>query len=136
MILAVTACNKASGISVNLHNSFFLVVVVYSLLIGLWGMGLFIRGSNPSGSFLGALVLAEGVGIVQGLFGLFVVVAGYRPHDALHWLYGIVVVATLPVAYAFSDGGRERRDSLYFALGAFFIVVIALVRAAPTGCPS
>lgn len=118
-----------------LHQGFFRVVLIYAIAMSLWGLFLWVRGSNPTGSYLGALVIAEVVAVVQGLIGLVLLVQGHRPHDNLHFLYGIVAVVALPAAYSFSDRGTTRRDSLVFALGTLFLVGIAL-RAATTAAGS
>lgn len=120
------------GPAVSLHQGFASVVLIYSLLVALWGFFLFLRGSNPSGGYLGALILAEGVALVQSTVGLILLLLGNRPADALHYLYGVVSVITLPAAYAYSSRGHERQDSLIFALAALFLFGIA-VRATTTG---
>ncbi len=134
MIVGV-AC--ATGTANTLHQGFFTVVVIYSIVVALWGFVLYLRGSNPSGSFLGALAIVEGVIVLQALIGLALIVTNHRPEDALHWLYGFVAIVALPVAYLspWTDGGRDRRDSLVFALALLLIVGIAL-RASATGCTS
>lgn len=119
-------------LSLTLHQGFSRVVLVYSLLMALWGLFLYARGSNPSGGYLGALVLAEGVAILQGLIGLVLVLQGHRPADALHYLYGVVAVLVLPGAYLYSSRGTERRDSLIFGLAGLFLVGVA-IRGIATG---
>jgi hypothetical protein len=57
---------------------------------------------------------------------------GNRPHDALHFLYGIVAVLTLPAAYFLSAGGTERHDSLVFGLATLFMIGVA-IRGITTG---
>lgn len=130
MIIAAATTDKSATLS--LHQGFFTVVLIYSALMALWGLFLYFRGSNPSGSYLGSLVLAEAVAILQGLIGLVLLLQGHRPGDGLHVLYGIVAVVTLPAAYFFSAHGTERRDSLIFGLSCVFLVGIA-IRAATTG---
>lgn len=117
---------------VALHQGFASVVLLYSLFMGLWGLFLWLRRSNPSGGYLGALVIAQGVATLQVLIGLVLLAAGHRPHDALHYLYGVLAVLTLPTAYFYGSGGSERRDSIIFSLAGFFLVGIAL-RAMTTG---
>ncbi|GAC1445688.1 MAG: hypothetical protein NVSMB52_07760 [Chloroflexota bacterium] len=130
MILAAQATDK--GFTATLHRGFFTVVLLYALAMSLWGLFLFFRGRNPSGSYLGSLLIAEGVTAFQGLVGLILVLQGHRPHDGLHFLYGIVAVITLPAAYFLSAQGRERRDSLIFGLATLFLFGIA-IRGATTG---
>lgn len=128
----LAAAETQKGIVQTLHTGFATVVLLYSLALGLWGLLLWLRGSNPSGGYLGALIIAEGVIILQGLIGLVLLVTGHRPHDALHYLYGVVAAITLPAAYFYGDGGRERRDSLIFGLAGLFLMGIA-IRGIGTG---
>ena len=117
---------------VDFHSNFSRVVVIYSAIIALWGLFLFARGANPSPGYLGSLVIAEGVAVVQGILGLVTRTQTSGPHDALHYLYGIVLVITLPSAYFYSSGGKERRDSLIFALAGLFMLGIG-IRGITTG---
>lgn len=119
-------------LSLTLHQGFARVVLIYSLILALWGLLLYVRRSGPSGGYLGALILAEGIAALQGIIGLVLVVQGHRPADPLHYLYGVVAVLTLPAAYLFSSGGTDRRDSLVFGLAALFLVGIA-IRGIATG---
>jgi len=126
----------AATLIVDFHMNWSRVVLIYSGILALWGLFLWVRKSNPSPGYLGALAIAEGVFLVQGISGLIAVItangAHDRPHDPLHYLYGVVLVLTLPAAYFFGDGGRERRDSLIFGLAALFIIGIA-IRGITTG---
>jgi hypothetical protein len=121
-----TAATTHSGATVTLHRGFATVVLLYSVFMGLWGLFLWVRGSNPSGSYLGALILAEGVAVLQSLIGLVLLLMGHRPHDNLHYLYGVLAVITLPAAYAYGNRASERRDSLIFGLAGLFLAGIAI----------
>lgn len=128
MILATVA----HDIWLTVHRDFAQVVIVYSGLLGLWGLLLWLMGRNPSAGLLGALVLDEGVVIVQAIFGLILLGQGHRPHDLLHLLYGLVSLLTIPFAYSMSAHGTQRRDSLIFGLAGLFLAGIA-IRAVTTG---
>jgi|SRR5947209_14188620 len=132
MTLAATKTHQATGFIVSLHQGFFTVVVVYAIIITLWGALLCLRGNGPSGGYLGALVIMEGVALFQGLVGLIVLVTGHRPHDSLHYLYGVAVALTLPAAYSFGRGGSDRRASGVYALGGLLLIGLA-IRASTTG---
>lgn len=121
-----------TGLAGILHQGFASVVLIYSGMMAVWGLFLWLRGRNPSGGYLGALILAEGVIVLQGLIGLVLLLLGHRPQDALHYLYGVVALMTLPTAYLYGDRGTERRDSLIFGLAGVFLVGIA-IRAMTTG---
>ena len=119
---------------ITFHQDLFRSLVLYFAVLALWGLFLFIRGQAPSGSYLAALIIGVGLAAVQGLSGILLVSTGHHPKDALHWLYGFVVVLTLPVIYgAWAQKANDRRASLYYALGCILIVVIAVVRSQGTG---
>jgi len=122
----------ADSFTVVLHRGFYSVVVLYFAILALWGLILFFRRRNPSGGYLGALVLAEGVVVLEALIGIVLLLQGHRPNDMLHYVYGLVAVIALPAAYFLSANGTERRDSLYFAIATAFTAAIAL-RAGFTG---
>ena len=123
---------KHDSLQLVLHQGFARAFLIYSALMGLWGLFLWITGRPPSGGYLGALVLDEVLALVQGVVGLIVRAGGQAPHDALHYLYGIVAVVSLPAAYFLSDEGTTRRDSLYFGLAGLFLVGVA-IRGTVTG---
>lgn len=123
---------RQDSLPVVLHQGFARAFLTYSAIMAAWGLFLYLRGRNPSGAFLGALILDEGLAIVQGLVGLLVRTQGHAPHDALHYLYGFLAVVSLPTAYFMSDEGTSRRDSLYFGLAGLFLVGVA-IRGAATG---
>lgn len=130
MFLAATTKNQ--GALAGLHQGFFTVVLIYAGLIALWGLYLYVRGSNPSGGYVGALFIMEGVAALQGIIGLAVLISGHQPHDPLHYVYGVLAVVALPAAYFLSSNATERRDSLIFGLAGLFLIGIA-IRAATTG---
>lgn len=117
---------------VSFHQSWSQVVLIYTFLVALWGLALFFRRSEPSGSYLGALVIAEGVLAVQAILGILLVVQGYRPGNTLHFLYGVVAFLTLPAAYLYTRGATVRGSSLILALASFFLLGLS-IRAITTG---
>ena len=123
---------KHDSLPLVLHQGFARAFLIYSALMGLWGLFLWIAGRPPSGGYMGALVLDEVLALVQGVVGLIVRTGAQAPHDALHYLYGIVAVVSLPAAYFLSDEGTTRRDSLYFGIAGLFLVGVA-IRGTVTG---
>ncbi|HEX6509380.1 MAG TPA: hypothetical protein VF221_17260 [Chloroflexota bacterium] len=128
----VVLATSTGGFTLTLHQGFARAFLIYSVLLGLWGLLLFVLGRNPSGGYLGALVIDEGLAVVQGIVGLVLRVQGHSPHDPLHYLYGVVAVISLPAAYYLSDGATTRRDSLYFGIACLFLVGVA-IRGIVTG---
>jgi hypothetical protein len=123
-----------SDVVLLLHKNLAVSVLAYTLIVGLWGLLLYLRGSAPTGSYLAALILNEALVALQGLVGVALLGQGHRPHDALHYLYGIVLLLTLPAVYfsPYVARGTERRDTLFLGLAGIFMVGLA-IRAFATG---
>lgn len=116
----------SGGLTLMLHQGFARAFLMYSLILAVWGAFLWLRRSNPSGGYLGALAIMEGLAVLQSLAGLLLRVQGHSPHDSLHYLYGVVAVVSIPTAYFMSDHGTTRRDSGLFAIAALFLAGVAI----------
>ena len=121
-----------AGIHLGIANA----MVLYFAIVGLWGVVEGIRNVPLSSSYRGALVLAEGVGVLQGLVGLVLLVLGLSgqsgmPRDYLHFLYGLSVVVTLPLVRQYISGRRVRQP-LAYGLACLFMMGLA-IRGITTG---
>lgn len=109
-------------------------VVILSLIMAGWGLWLFVRGENVPGSYLGAVAIAEGIYLLQAVYGLFLFLTGIgeltRPE--VHILYGIVMVLPLPGVYIYTQGDTTRRTVLLYALAFVFLIGISF-RSIVTG---
>ena len=72
--------------------------------------------------FRGLLVVTAGLGVLQAIFGLLLLTQGRRPAEGLHFVYGIIVLAAIPVAYVYSDQKQVRRDILILTIAAVAVV--------------
>ncbi len=74
--------------------------------------------------------------MIQAALGGLLVALGGRPADSLHYVYGILVLVAIPVAYTYASGKIEhsRRDLLFLVIAAV-VVAAAAVRAYATGQP-
>lgn len=122
----------AATVLVSLHRTWSQVVLTYTFLVALWGLLLFFRRSEPSGSYLAALIIAEGVVAVQAVIGIILFAEGHRPASTLHFLYGLATFLTLPTAYLYSRGATVRGSSLILSLASFFLFGLG-IRAITTG---
>lgn len=87
---------------------------------------MFFRRQGPSGGYRSTVWLTEGLFVLQGLVGLLLVVGGNRPHDTLHWLYGVLLVLALPIAMGYNAGRAERQQSLIFGIVALFMAGLTI----------
>ncbi|MBF6613701.1 MAG: hypothetical protein IVW55_11295 [Chloroflexi bacterium] len=106
---------------VEIHNTIANMISLYALLVGLWGLFNFIRRQPPDASYNGALAIAVGLFVLEGIVGMALVLAGMAPARWVHFLYGITIVLTIPAIFAFTRGSNSTRESLLYGIGMLFI---------------
>ena len=117
---------------VQLHATLANTVILYMVACGVWGAFSAFRG-GMNGSLAGALVIGEGLILVQALLGIIGYLGGNRPSQGgLHILYGICVAISLPGVYAYTRGRSPVTQALWFGGGALFIAGLA-ARGITTG---
>ncbi|HEV2216061.1 MAG TPA: hypothetical protein VGV88_00675 [Candidatus Dormibacteraeota bacterium] len=107
-------------------------LVVYAVVLGVWGGYLYFRRAALTGGFRASFLIMAGLTAVQGLAGLGMFIAGQRPTELLHVVYGAFAVLFLPGAYLYAQNGTKRREAVILA-GASWIVAIAYLRGFATG---
>ncbi len=115
-----------------LHNGLFRAGLLIALIIGIWGLVMYFRKLPPSGGYRSTLVLTEVLFILQGLVGIGMFLGGRRPHDPLHWLYGVLLVLLLPIAATYASGRGPRREALVYGIAGLFMTGLT-IRALTTG---
>ncbi|MBX6772632.1 MAG: hypothetical protein IRY83_12955 [Chloroflexi bacterium] len=118
---------------ITLHAFLSRVIMLYTLIGAGWGLLLAVRRRPASDSYRTTLLIAEGLFAVEALVGIILLASGRRPADLLHFLYGLLGVAVLPIVMG-SVGTGKRRDSLWLGLATLFLFGVA-VRALMTGAP-
>jgi hypothetical protein len=114
-----------------LHQRIAVSLVLYYAAVGLWGVFLGIRKSPLTPNYRGALVIGVGLGAVQALLGIGLVLSGDRPLDNLHFLYGASVILTLPLVMSYIVDKKISKP-LAFGLASLFMAGLA-IRAITTG---
>lgn len=113
----------------SLHRGLFFAGLVLAIVIGGWGLVMFFRRLAPTGGFNSALLVTEALFIIQGLVGVTLFLGGRRPHDALHWLYGVLLVIVIPIAMTYGASPAERdqrRQSLVYGIAGLFMAGLAI----------
>jgi heme A synthase len=121
-----------TGTLASLHGYGARVLLVYAVVLGLWGGFNYFRNKELSGGFRASYLIMAGLTAVQGLLGLATFAMGARPIELLHVVYGIFAVVFLPGTYLYAQGGARRREAVILA-GAAWIVSIAYLRGIATG---
>ncbi|HET9014963.1 MAG TPA: hypothetical protein VFN57_05165 [Thermomicrobiaceae bacterium] len=117
-----------------LHQSVAAAIALYMLILGIWGLVAAAR-SGVTPSYRGSLAVAEVLTLVEAAIGGLLLVAGDRPGDPLHFLYGALVPLGIPATYIFAHTRSPRRAALLYGIATLFIVGLT-IRAIMTGRPS
>jgi hypothetical protein len=107
-----------------LHGRLATAIGLYFAAIGVWGLALGARGSGPSPSFRGAIVVAEIAVVVQGLLGALTALG--TPPQWIHALYGFALLAAMPLAATVVRDYTPRRMSFSLGLAALFAAGLAV----------
>jgi FtsH-binding integral membrane protein len=116
----------------SLHGVGARALLVYAVVLGIWGAYGYFRHQELGGGFRASYLIMAGFAAVQGLLGLTAFALGSRPTVLLHFVYGIFAVIFLPGAYLYAQGGSRRREAVILA-GAAWVVSIAYLRGIATG---
>lgn len=119
-----------------IHNGLSNASWMFFLIVGLWGLLRAVRGQGIDGSYVGALVVGQGIYFVQSLIGFLLLfglgtVGLLRP--SIHILYGVFSLVFIPFVYiAVLKGDDSNRGQWVMAFCALFMFGISL-RAIGTG---
>jgi len=101
---------------VQIHGSVATAVILFNLVIGVWGFIRFFRKQGMDGNYWGAVWLSPVLGLAQAILGLIMVLMGLGAGVRLvHYLYGSLVVISAPAAFAFTRGRDDRAAVLIYA---------------------
>jgi heme A synthase len=123
-----------------LHYFNLFLVLAASLVAGIWGLVLFFMKKTTTiyRPWRITLIFTAIVALLQGVFGILLVLLGQRPGTGtdlyyLHYVYGGIVALAIPVALTYATSGKNvRRDVLVFSLAAL-VLFAAGFRAWMTG---
>ncbi|MEW5989458.1 MAG: hypothetical protein AB1791_22760 [Chloroflexota bacterium] len=99
---------------------------LFFLALGLWGLWRAYRHGGVDGSYLGAMIIGEGLFVVQAILGAILWFGGGRPDRGVHILYGIFAIVCLPGAFAYLRGDDSNRAQWIFALLCLFLFGVSL----------
>ena len=116
-----------------IHDRLANTVLLYVVILCLWGFWRAIRKEAVNGSYWGSLIIAEILIIAQGALGAFLWSSALRPErGGMHILYGIVGLLGIPAVYVFTKGRDGQREMILYAAIMLFNTGIFL-RAIATG---
>lgn len=103
----------------DLHGRLGTALALYFVALGLWGIALGALGSGPSPAYRGAIVIVEIAIVAQGAPGVLLWLRGLGM-QWIHALYGLALLATMPLAASVVREGSPRRTSLALGVAALF----------------
>ena len=104
------------------------LALALTLAVGLLTL---VRDRSPQPWLDRIILLDLAVGALAALTGLALVLAGDRPRDTLHLLYGVVVLAVVPGTRYMARAGRWSRRAGWIAIGAL-VGLLLVARLAMT----
>lgn len=116
----------------DLHGLAAQLALVLAVIGAVWVTVLALARREAGSVVLGLLVWVAGIVALAGLLGIVVALTAGPPGDALHVLYGLLAVATLPGAALVARGRAPRQQVIVLAI-ALVIQVILVVRLFQTG---
>ena len=116
-----------------LHSRLANTVLLYTLIMAVWGFWRFFRKQGVDSSYWGAVVIAEVLILVQGALGVVMRFSGIIPARGwMHIIYGVVGAIGIPAVYFYTKGQDENKEMFVYA--AIFLFLIGIVaRAVATG---
>ncbi len=115
-----------------LHDRLADTAAFYALALAVWAGFLAVRGRGVDGNYLGAVVIGEGLLLVEGVLGAWLLFAlGQSPARGLHFLYGTLALFIWPFLFTYTRSTSGSRESVLFAAGSLFLWGL-LLRAATT----
>ena len=122
-----------------LHKYNFYLIVAAAAISGIWGLVLYFTRRPPIKPWRIILIITVALGVLQGLFGLIMVLSGKTPGGGknlyyLHYVYGGIVALGIPLTWlSFTTNGKnQRKDLLIYSIAAL-VLAAAAVRAWMTG---
>jgi hypothetical protein len=115
-----------------LHDRLATTVMLFFLLVGLWGLLEFGRGGSLGGNIAGALIIGQVLVVVQGAFGMVLFLFSDRPEDTIHILYGFTAALVLPFVWSYVRDRAPRQGLLLYSLVSLFVFGLA-IRGMTTG---
>jgi heme A synthase len=110
-----------------IHSALANACLIFSLIIAGYGFLLYFRQRGIDSNYWGTLAAGELLFLAQGVLGVLLYASGLRAARTLvHALYGIVLVITLPGAYALTRSRDSRREALIYAILGLFLAGVTL----------
>jgi CDP-diglyceride synthetase len=112
---------------VEIHARLGNAAFFYAAILALWALWRIIRKQGVDSNFWGALVIAEGLILLQGILGVYLYFfSGLKLARQIHVLYGALSALVIPAAFGFTRGHQERRDMTIYTATMLCMALLAM----------
>ena len=114
---------------VMIHAGLARASLMFSLLVGLISLGYYFLKRSIDGNLWGILVVGELLYLGQAAVGgILLATTSPLPENWrwVHLLYGVVLVISLPGAFAYSRGKDDRQAALAYGIVALFLAGVSI----------
>jgi hypothetical protein len=108
----------------SVHGFLADAVILYTLILGIWGVSSSALGQGISEPYWIALALGEMLLMTQGLLGAFLWSQGQQPAQGAHVLYGAAPALVIPAVYIITRGREDRKQALAYGIMALLITLL------------
>lgn len=115
-----------------LHGLIANSITVFTLLVTLLAAWKVIRKQPLGPDFWGAVIIGEGLILIQAVIGIILTIMRLPPGSNMHFLYGPLVALTWPVLYSYTHSQDERRQAIWWLIGSAFLFALS-IRTIGTG---
>lgn len=119
------------GILSFLHQRFAFAMILFAVVLGLWGTIGFVTRRQVTPGFRSSYLLMIALTGVQGAIGL-ILITMTQPKQLLHVVYGAFAFIFLPGVYFWATRGTRAREAAFLAT-ACWITAVAFGRGIITG---
>jgi hypothetical protein len=101
------------------HQALAFPLLLDQIALGIWALVLGFRRLRVGSALASALIVDEGLLILQSILGATLFATGHAP-QWIHFLYGALLLGLLPVVYPFSMR-RPERSGLWLGCTLLFM---------------
>jgi hypothetical protein len=104
-----------------IHTILFNAHILYSFILGVWGVVMASRKESISGNYWGAVATATILAAAVLLIGVLMTLQGLRPpRTVTYYLYMLWLVVMMPGLYSLLHGRDDRSAAIAFSILSFF----------------
>jgi len=109
----------------DVHDRLSNAVLIYAVILGVWGIYNFLQRRGVSEGYWGALVIGQLLIMAQGLLGGLLWYTNAPPERGVHLLYGVTTALGIPAVYVYTRGREGRAENLAYGSASLLVAILA-----------